>query len=152
MKKPYHYTQCGLDYIYLMDGYTIHETECGEGISIENMKELYNFIADEIVSFPVCFRGQEVRFIRSVLDLTQHQIAKILGVTRDTIAKYEKERNKVIPKTQDGLLRYIYRDMTGSQKLKQILDIINERDCEEVRKEMSLAKGNNLWHLDNRAA
>ena len=38
--SSYHYTMCGLDYVYLTNGYREHVTEYGSGISIERADAL----------------------------------------------------------------------------------------------------------------
>ena len=37
IKEPYHYTACGLDNIYLFNGYELHQTEDGDGVSIRDL-------------------------------------------------------------------------------------------------------------------
>ena len=41
MTDGYHYTGCGLDYVYLLKGYALHETDHGPGVSIEDARRLH---------------------------------------------------------------------------------------------------------------
>jgi hypothetical protein len=64
MTEGYHYTKSVLDYVYLMNGYTVHDTPYGFGVSIQHTEQLYDAIAKEIIRRPNRMRGQEVRFLR----------------------------------------------------------------------------------------
>jgi len=38
MTEIFHYTDCGLDYVYLANGYTVHETAHAKGVSIKDAR------------------------------------------------------------------------------------------------------------------
>ena len=40
-RKPYRYTACGLDDVYLVNGYEIHRTPEGEGVSVNDVDGLH---------------------------------------------------------------------------------------------------------------
>lgn len=44
MELPYRYKESGLDFILLLDGYTVHETPYGTGVSIHNTEALHEAI------------------------------------------------------------------------------------------------------------
>ena len=58
----YDYTESGLDNVYLKNGYKIHKTVYGEGVSIENTDGLHKVIAKWLVEMPKPLIGAEVRF------------------------------------------------------------------------------------------
>ena len=68
MTDRYHYTQCGLDYVYLENGFRLEETPYGAGVSIEDADELHEAIALSIITSPHAIRGQELRFLRAMLE------------------------------------------------------------------------------------
>jgi len=41
--------------------------------------------------------GKEISFRRKLLSLTQEQLAKLIGVSRVTIARWETDRQKPLP-------------------------------------------------------
>lgn len=95
----YHYTQCGLDWVYLDGGVTFHDTEYGTGVSIEDVHGLFTAIFREIISGAYPIRSQELRFMSSYLGLSQEAMGGIIGVKREHLARMEGERDKEISRT-----------------------------------------------------
>ncbi|MEQ8815101.1 MAG: hypothetical protein RLO51_20025 [Thalassobaculum sp.] len=123
----YHYTMCGLDYVHLINGYSAHETEYGEGVSIERADELDRIIAYLVLTSHARLRGQEVRFLRSLLHKSQAEIAAQLGVKRLTVARWEGSPNTPIPGPADRTLRIItVRDIFGRKAVEVVLDLLAE--------------------------
>lgn len=103
----HHYTMCGLDYVYLRSGFRIHETDYGTGVSIERADGLDRAIAAVIVTSHARIRGQEVRFLRSLLGYSQTELANELGLKRLTVARWEGAATTPIQGTADRALRII---------------------------------------------
>ena len=103
--KRLHYTASGLDYIYLANGFRWSETAYGRAFAIEDAASLHRAIACHVVSVPGRLRGQEVRFLRSHLGLTQAGLAGILGTKRQTVVRWEADPQAPIPGTADRALR-----------------------------------------------
>ncbi|MEA1649213.1 hypothetical protein UAJ10_09300 [Nitrospirillum sp. BR 11164] len=132
MSDGFHYTQCGLDYVYLRNGYTIHDTEYGKGFSIEKMDELHEVIARAIILSPDRLRGQEVRFLRSMLHLSQSGIAAIVGSSRPAVARWEGRPNTPIPAGQDRVLRLYYAlNRAGDETARRISELLTEIDGQQ---------------------
>ncbi|MGB0682077.1 MAG: helix-turn-helix domain-containing protein [Magnetovibrionaceae bacterium] len=102
----YHYTLCGLDNIYLTNGVDEHQTEYGDGVSIQNADDLDTAIALAVISLPYRLQGQDLRFLRSLLDLSQKELADRLGTQRVTIARWEGKPYTPITGSADRLLRF----------------------------------------------
>jgi DNA-binding transcriptional regulator YiaG len=115
MKKPYHYTECGLDYVYLMDGFEIIETAYGPAVQVINASKLDRAIALAIVRHQNRLTGQEVRFLRGLLDMTQEELGRTLGKDAQTVARWEKGKTE-IPTTEDIAIRQIYLEETGHRQ------------------------------------
>jgi DNA-binding transcriptional regulator YiaG len=123
----YHYTMCGLDYVYLRNGYRDHDTAYGPGISIEKADALDRVIATRVLTSHARLRGQEVRFLRSLLARSQADLAARLGVKRITVARWEGGPNTPIPGPADRLLRLFTAHALFEGKLAQILvDLLPE--------------------------
>lgn len=103
----YHYTECGLDYIHLSNGFTFHATPYGEGVSIDHVDMLHKVIAMFVVNRIPKLTGQEVRFLRTEMDLSQHKLAVLMGIDEQTIHRWEKDKTSV-PQASDRLLRLLY--------------------------------------------
>jgi len=129
MTEGYHYTNSGLDYVYLLNGYATHETPYGRGVSIQHADELNDAIAREIISRPNQLRGQEVRFLRAQLHLSQEGLAKIMRTSRAAIARYEGNPQKEIPGSADVALRLFYAaQMNNDPIAKEIADLLAHLD------------------------
>jgi putative transcriptional regulator len=106
-RECYHYTMCGLDNVYLENGYEIHQTPQGRGVSIEHADILDKAIARAIVYGTSPLTGKEFRFLRSQLDKTQLEIAGLFGTDTQTVARWEKGENVANP-AADRLIRILY--------------------------------------------
>ena len=115
MKKPYHYTECGLDYVYLLDGFETIKTGYGRAVRVANASKLDRAIARIVVHDQNRLTGQEVRFLRGLLDMTQAALGIALGKDAQTVARWEKGKTE-IPPTEDIAIRQIYLDATGHRQ------------------------------------
>lgn len=124
--KAYHYTECGLDNIYLVNGFKIKKTKSGdEEIFIHDIHGLHKTIGMILISKRGLLSGKEIKFIRSSLDLSQTTLAKILGCSYQTVLLWEKDKG-IISKTADHLLRAIFFSYLDIEGGKAIYDKINE--------------------------
>jgi putative transcriptional regulator len=115
MKKPYHYTECGLDYIYLLDGFEVTKTAYGPAVRVANASRLDRAIAQIVVRDQNRLTGQEVRFLRGLLDMTQSELGNALGKDAQTVARWEKGKTET-PPTEDIAIRQIYLEKTGHRQ------------------------------------
>ena len=145
MTELHHYTDCGLDYIYLFNGYKVKKTPYGRGIAIENVDGLHEAIAVDIIKSPHAVRGQEVRFLRSMLDVSQAGLGDILGKSRATIARWEAGPNESIAGEADRLIRLFYAlKMVGHEVADALLDLLAQIDELEHRM-ATFEETNTVW-------
>lgn len=143
--NKYHYKECGLDYIWLCNGFVLHDTRHGKGIAITDAEQLHEAIAQGIINSPNPIRGQEVRFLRSVLDVSQGALGRCMGVTRDAIAKYEAGREEPIPANADHLIRYVYSDLKKDNSLMRgFCDIFEDMEEKFIHK-LVMSRGSKGW-------
>ena len=133
--KMHHCKECGLDYICLANGFTVHDTQYGKGISITDADVLHGAIGRMIVTSPHIMRGQEVRFLRSMLDLTQFGMGEVLGVSRATIARWEGSPNEKItaPSAERTLRLFFALKLQGHELVLEICELLTEIDELEYR-------------------
>lgn len=105
--EPLHYNWCGLDDIYLLSGYERIPTEDGDDIVIQNLDGLHRAIGEYLASAKKTLNGKEVRFLRHEMDLSQKELGKILRVTDQTVARWEKGE-VVMQGPEELLLRITY--------------------------------------------
>ena len=144
----YHYKESGLDNIYLDDGYTIHKTPYGEGVSIVNTEGLHKAIGRWLISLPKPLNGAELRFLRLEMDITQRNLAAILGTSEQTLSLWERGRNKAMPGSADRLLRALYGDyIKESGSVRRMLERLAELDQIEQPKETCWHETRQGWQL-----
>ena len=105
--KPHHYTACGLDDVYLFNGFKIEEGDYGRGVAVERLDDLHKAIALHIVAHRKRLSARQFKFLRKQMNATQNEMAKILGVDAQTIARYEKAET-AISGPADHLVRFMY--------------------------------------------
>ena len=111
----YHYIESGLDNVWLENGYEVHETPYGTGVSIEDTEGLHRAIGEWLVSLPKPFNGAELRFIRLEMELTQRDLADILGVDEQALRRWEKARDKRFNGAADRLLRAVFNEYLNEE-------------------------------------
>lgn len=124
----YQYRECGLDNVYLLNGFTVKQTKHGETVTIHDMDGLHRVIGSYLVRERKTLVGREVRFLRHELGLSQKKLGEWLGKSGQTIARWEKGNGNV-----DGpankLLRLLYELHTeGSRRIKKLLRELSEMD------------------------
>lgn len=103
----HHYTESGLDNVYL-HRVEIFECTCGElVVSIPNLPALHDLIARNLLSKKSLLSGKEIRFLRKNLGLTALALAKVLGVNNATVSRWEHDEHPIQEPT-DRLLRLVY--------------------------------------------
>lgn len=157
MTEGYHYTACGLDYVYLQNGYKVHETKHGKGVSISNAQGLHEAIARMIIGHMPRLRGQEVRFLRAQLKLSQDGLARILRTRRGSVARWEGMPDHAIPGTADAALRMFYALKADKHTLaERMVDLLTELD--ELEHQIAMKEAMNFretageWATEKMAA
>ena len=109
----HHYHDSGLDNVFLENGYSVHQTVYGTGVSIQDTEGLHKAIGRWLIATPKPLNGAELRFLRIEMELTQRDLAGILGTTEQTLRLWEKHRVKAINGSADRLLRALYSECIG---------------------------------------
>lgn len=126
----YHYTECGLDNIHLLNGYESVETPRGRGVHIQDVEGLHLAIGRILVREKRNLTGKEFRFLRHELNLTQQNLALLLGLDVQSVARWEKGKSKSgIPGPAQGIVRLLYEEHTkGNKKIMEPLSKLAELD------------------------
>ena len=141
----YHYDMCGLDNVYLVNGFKTIKTSEGKAVSIHKLDDLHHVIADKLVKMPRRLTGKEFRFLRIELDMSQKTIGELMGKKDQSIAKWEKGE-LTLPKLADVIIRQLYTESVGSNsRLRSIFDGLNELDRSIQKMKMHFEEGKNGW-------
>jgi DNA-binding transcriptional regulator YiaG len=128
----YHYTQCGLDNVWLENGFTVKNTPYGKGISIEDAVGLHQVLALDLTKKKGSITGKELRFLRVAIGLSQEGLGRLLGATEQSVSLWE--RTGKVPKNSDSLTRMLVSEkLNGNCKVTEVIERINtvERMCNQ---------------------
>lgn len=130
--EPYHYRQCGLDGIYLLNGFDRHEHDGEWHVSVTDIDGLHWAIGRHLVMHRKALAPKEIRFLRKTMDKTQAELAEELGKTSQSVARWEKGTHD-IPGAAEKLLRAIFlaRSIYNNEGL-EVLRVLLDRKLNEL--------------------
>jgi putative transcriptional regulator len=129
----FHYTSCGLQNVWLANGYRRRRTPHGEAVAIENVEGLHKAIAGLLVSRKPRLSGAEFRYLRKELGLSQAKLAHVLGNDAQSVALWEKRGR--VPKWADRFLRAVWREVTeGNAHIMAMVERLNDLDETEHKR------------------
>ena len=122
MKSWFHYTACGLDNVWLANGFTVRATKYGEGVAIEDVDGLHRLLATSLVEKKGLLAGKEFRFLRVHLGLTQQSLARLMGgVSENAVSLWE--RKDTVPAINDHWLRMlVIAKLKGNTKVADAIE------------------------------
>jgi len=101
------YTECGLDNIVIVNMKRYLCPNCDEEyLNIPNMETLHRAIAETIANDFHRLSNKEFRFLREYLGYSGAFFAKLIGVTRESVSRWENGK-AVIPRHMELLIRML---------------------------------------------
>ena len=142
-KDPLHYTACGLDDVYLMSGYEIVKTSHGEGTAIKKLDELHLAIGRNLSERKKVLSAKDLRFLRIHMNLTQSELGKLLGLTSQQVARWEKGESDISGAAEFLLRAYFIQHAGGNLNLQELARGLDENDASTQEKSVfaKTAKG-----------
>lgn len=127
-----HYTACGLDDIYLVNGFTRETIDGEEYVTISSLDGLWKAIGLYLVGNKKTLAPKEIRFLRDRMDMTQAQLGQLLRVSDQTVARWEKGETKLVPGPADFMLRVLFlaspaAQPEGTECLQKLIEL-----CEKI--------------------
>lgn len=116
-----HFPDCDLDNLYLANGWRWEETPIGRFLEIKDYRDLFAALARHIVEQSYPPSGQELRYLRIYLNLTQAELGKLLGLSDQQVARWERETSRIEPAVL-RLLSLLVRERIG-EKVKVEADL-----------------------------
>lgn len=128
--QPFHYTQCGLDDVYLLSGFIVEDTAYGPAFSIKNIEGLHEAIVNALLIQEGVLSAKEIRFLRKHLGMTQEQFGDFIGVGAQMVARYEKGQSRMM-RAVELLLRarvtvLLLPDDESVRELRRAMDMQSE--------------------------
>lgn len=135
----YHYTGCGLDNVWLENGYKEWNTPYGKGVSVEDADSLHKLLATDVAKKEGPLSKKEFRFLRNMLCLSQKNLAEMVGVSEQAVSLWE--RYGKFPKVQDAVIRTLVLDaLDGHGDMKAAIERTNIVDRLTNQKRVASAK------------
>lgn len=139
----YHYTESGLQNIWLANGYAVVKTKHGKGVSIRDVDGLHRMIGKALAKKPK-LTGSELRFLRKEMGMSQGALAALVGTSEQNVSLWE--RRGAIPKTADRLIRLIYLEHMGNNsRVRELIDRLNLQDREQWLERMTFSEQAGKW-------
>ena len=133
-KEPLHYTACGLDDVYLMSGYEIVKTAHGEGTAIKKLDELHLAIGRNLAERKKVLSAKDLKFLRTHMNLTQSELGKLLGLTSQQVARWEKDECDISGAAEFLLRAYFIQHSGGTLNLQELVRGLDENDASSQEK------------------
>ena len=142
----YHYTESGLDTVFLVNGYEYIDTPGGKSVVIQDIDGLHQAIGTALLRKRRRLTGKEFRFLRSELLLSQASLAKVLGVKELTIGRWEKGQSE-IPLSAEAIVRQLFAESIGTNRpIKELLESIADLD-DALDRTLTLRKPKAKWEV-----
>lgn len=102
--SSHHYTECGLGNVFIDGLETFRDDDGDEVITIPAVNELHKVIALGIVSHEHGMSGEELRFLRTEMGLTQAELGSLVHHDKQSVGRWERGEFEV-----DGAAETIIR-------------------------------------------
>lgn len=95
MMSSYHYTECGLQNVFIDGLEFVFDDEGDEIITIPAVNDLHQVIALGIVSHEHGISGDELRFLRTAMGYTQAELATLVHHDKQSIGRWERDEYSI---------------------------------------------------------
>lgn len=150
MTTHYHYTESGLDNVFLATGFEYVNLPSGRHVRIKDIEGLHVAIGKALINQKKNLTGREIRFLRQEMLLSQANLAKLLEVNEQTVHRWETAKTD-IPKPAESLIRCLYDEQIENtkglnirQRLERIADLEDEIDGQKLTATVKKGK----WQLE----
>lgn len=127
VREPFHYKGCGLEGIYLLNGYTFHDYDGERHVSISDIPGLHQAIGRYLVACRKGLSPKEIKFLRNTMGITQAELAARLGNNAQSVARWEKGQTE-IQGTEEKLLRAVFlASLVRDEDLTTLRDLLDKR-------------------------
>jgi len=105
VRGSYPFTECGLPNVVLQGVELIRCGKCStEDAIIPKLNELMRVLALAVVCKPYRLRGEDVKFLRKYLKMTNDEFARLIHINKTNLSKWENNHDRIGPQS-DRLIR-----------------------------------------------
>jgi transcriptional regulator with XRE-family HTH domain len=109
--QEYDYTECGLHKVRLVNilVFTCRNQKCSAVVpEIPNIAELHVRIALFLIEKTTLLTGEEIRFLRTMANLSGVELAKMLGIHPTNLSRWENGARNISKKTDVALRLFCF--------------------------------------------
>lgn len=141
----YHYTECGLENIYLKNGFVITEEDGEEFVSYTNFDGIQQAIAMAICSQKKWMSSEQFKFLRKEFNLSQSGLGGLLYCDRQTIARWEKTEVE-IPRLTDVMFRALYLESIDKESHVYLtIQALADAEIADIHSQILLEEKDGHW-------
>jgi DNA-binding transcriptional regulator YiaG len=141
-REPFHFNISGLPNVYLLSGYQLHETTEGPAVSFADTDGLNRALGRYLAHQRRRLTGQEWLFLRVEMDLSQAELARLLGVSNQQVASAE------LTGPAEILFRCIYLQHLGeSVDLRTFSDRLQRGSFTQIDPVIASGNSRENWRL-----
>ena len=108
----YHYTECGLDNVFLVNGFRYEDGPRGPQVIIEDIDGLHRAIGNILVNHCKNLSGKDIKFLRQEMSMSQTTLARLVGVSERAVIRWEKAKAGQVPSVAEAAVRMLCRDFS----------------------------------------
>jgi putative transcriptional regulator len=112
--EPFRFVISGLDNVYLLSGYELHDTKHGPAISFADTDGLNRALGRYLANQRRRLTGKERLFLRLEMDVSQAELGRLLHISAQQVARWEKEICEIAGPA-DILFRCMYLQHLGDK-------------------------------------
>jgi len=144
----FHYQHCGLNNIFLNNGYKIHDYGNSRGLSIEDVDGLFDTIGQYIATKDGRLAANECKYLRLMMDQSPEEVAGLLGINK-ALYLAKEAMNYPFTLDEENKLRDAYQESLFLRKITpfNIKKRIKTDDFDEILLTLEHEKSNNAWRL-----
>ncbi|WP_425263528.1 helix-turn-helix domain-containing protein [Vibrio owensii] len=143
----FHYTECGLSNIYLKSGYHLTDEGGEEFVSFEKLDLLHWWISHYLCKKTTRLSGEQVRFIRKEMNLTQEKFGEITFNDRQTVARWEKGQVP-IPPMPDLMIKLIcFESIAEELSVFEFYTRLKDAEIDQQKDKVVFEFINDSWQL-----
>jgi len=139
-----HYTECGLDNIWLMNGYEEVDTPYGKATIVDNERGLHEAIVESLYKKSSDLTGHEFLFLRKEMDMSQMAIAEVFGVQDTTIRNFE--RKEKLGSAYSHLMKAVCQEyFSGQTRINVIIEAAKAKHDLGEKEELHFTESAEGW-------
>lgn len=144
----YHYRECGLDYVYLANGFHFAKTESGDDVVIiDDVEGLHRAIRQFVIDLPRPLHAREFRYLRKAIDVSQRYLAATAGVDEQTISMWERGLSPIQRSVEMYLRAWVREHDSDRPAIRELTERFNalDREIYDQEKRLNFTRSGSAW-------